>query len=360
MLANQVFLQFVLIFTLVTGSSAHADPSNTTPENHEATEFSEVIEDPVAVEKHLDVEIQLKRTSYNITFDNHSPEIMQEFSTLPADTQQRFLEKRVMYLIIMSKTLNALKYGLGLGSLVKDKLTFKKQKPDPSMSPEEKQNIERLTLKLRSHNGVVNLLKSFDRFMWSKPDFVARSNELGAALSVNLNAFADLGKIKGGGNIGIGFSIGVNIERKSVVFQIFRNIEKYRSTKLKYVGMIGTVIKAGGYFVGDNQKLYRSEGFSFYPPVAPAFYSETPTKYMVGGTLGATLPPSPFGDILTYTTGFDDKTLLKVEFSPVSKYFVQFQTINPTEMFKFSAFPINQVLTSLRYRNSLSCGRLFN
>lgn len=341
----------ILLFPLLTSVCfAEAEPS---PDF-----INEIIEDPIAIERSLDIEIEHKNTNYLIP--SPSKESLADFNNLSPEIQQRFLEKRLKFLLIMTKTINAFKYGLGAGSLVKDKLKFRKQ--IESLDPNEQAELENLTFRLRSNNAVLNLLKSFDKFLWSKQEFISHANEIGFVASANVIGLGEVNKFKGGGNFGLGISIGINIEKKSVVFQFFRNIEKYQSTILKAVGVVGAVGKAGIYMVADHQKLYKSNGYSFYPPVAPGFFSETPDKFITGMSTGLTLPPTPVADVLTYTNSFDDKTLFKMEFSAVNKYFVQVQAMDPTELVQIKATPLSLLMHNLRVNsfNAKACVHLFN
>lgn len=340
---------FTLLLQLLT-SACFADVER-------ISDFSEIIEDPIAIERNLDLEIQHKNNNYSIPAPDK--ESLNSFNQLSPEVQQGYLDKRLKFLLIMTKTIHALKYGLGMGSLVKDKMKFRKQ--FKSLEATEQAELQKLTFKLRSHNAVLNMLKSFDKFLWSKQEFISQTNEIGFIASANLVGLGEVNKYKGGGNFGLGISIGINIEKKSVVFQFFRNIEKYQSTILKAVGVVGVVGKAGVYIVADNQKLYKSQGYSFYPPVAPGFFSETPNKYITGMSTGLTLPPTPVADVLTYTNSFDDKTLFKMEFSTVNKYFVQVQAMNPTELVQIKATSLNQVMNSLRTKSfgAKACAQMF-
>lgn len=132
---------------------------------------------------------------------------------------------------------------------------------------------------------------------------------------------------KWGGLYDLGFTLGYKTETKAVVFQIFRNRESFESTLMPGLAVGGVVVKVGPHISrsSHNSELQTS-GQSFYPPFVPGYQSTTKESYAFGFSSVLTWPPSPFGDMLTYTNSLDHKVLLKISFSKTFLGFVRVQT----------------------------------
>ena len=148
---------------------------------------------------------------------------------------------------------------------------------------------------------ITRTLNLLDAQLWTQASIVAHANEFGVLAAVGLQAeggnSAGVGR---GGLADIGISLGFNRDEKSIAIQIFNDRETFKSTEMPMVMIAGLVGKAG-FYVANQGKNLSAEGSSFYPPVAPAFSSSTNRSFMIGASSGLTWPPSPLGDLLTYT-----------------------------------------------------------
>lgn len=322
---------------------------------------SELVETTIEAttsEKALDLTITL-HDSTEFLVRAPSKEEQKIFTQLSEADQEQFLKNRQLFLELMAKSLKGLKYGFGIGSLVKSKLTFKKENSIET----QPENPFKLTLADRSQRALNSLLEAADKKFWSQAQLFSKANEFGFVLSANIVLLGGVQKkFSFGGQFGLGISVGFNLEKKSMVFQFFRDVEKYRDTLLKAVGVMGLVGKAGMYIVSDKTALYKTKGTSFYPPAIPGFATETPTKFITGASSGLTLPPWPIGDLLTYTNDLEERTMIKVEVSPTAKGFIYVKTEKPKTLIKLILYSVKA--SALRFvdqfRMRSSCQALFN
>lgn len=275
-------------------------------------------------------------TDSNHQYNIYSPSLLElsEYIDLPLKQKNLFLEKRLTYLKLYFKALKAIKYGIGIGIVTKNKAIFLKQKIQKnqmSNRPDTSLNDQRFIF-------YQNMLNRFDRFMWKRAKIFSSSNEVGLSVSVNAIAIASAGsKIKIGGSLGLGFSLGFNFERKALVFQIFSLNEKYQNSILKAFAVVGAVGKAGPYVVNDQYQIYSEKGTHFMPPLIPTYYTEMPSKINTGFAVGVKFPPPPLSTAVTFTNKVNDKTLLKIEFSSLYKYFIKINTVQVGRLLRFNA-----------------------
>lgn len=299
--------------------------------------------------ENYDVQINLPQSLFKIEFDTKSKEFEFFKNELSEAEKASFLNTRKDLLHFAAKALQSLKFGLGFGVVLKDKIQFIAQKKEIHELYDEVQLLQgshredRLlalqkyeddfndrfkqkssqSLKEKVDFIIVNVLRNLDAKLWSQSSLVAHSNEFGFMVSVG--AIAEGGKNSGqgwGGLADIGISIGYNKDQKAFVFQVFRDVEKFSSTEMPTIFLAGFVGKAGFLMTKQHDELHL-HGITFYPPVAPAYSMTSPRSFSIGGSTGLTWPPSPLGDLLTYSNQFQQNTWLRVTVSPLVKGYVR-------------------------------------
>lgn len=270
-------------------------------------------------------------------------ELQDQFYTLTEKEQSQFLEKRKNILKGLETTLNKtrllfhvmdiIKAGAvgikdfvlydtlnhGLSDEIKEMI-----RQDQENHPEKYRDLnrsERVTEKIRS------ILRATDAKLWAQSPIVANANQFSFLFAAAVQAEGGTQTKKWGGLYDLGFTIGYNTDTKAVVLQIFRNRETFESTIMPALAVGGVVVKAGPHISRLNlDSSLQMSGQSFYPPLVPGYQSTTKESFAFGFSSGLTWPPSPFGDMLTYTNRLDHKVILKISFSKTFMGFVRVQT----------------------------------
>lgn len=310
------------------------------------------------------------------------------FFEMSYENQQEFLKKREQFLKQIAKALDALKMGFGIGVLTKDRFKYeldemkfnstarhfqdlpegaradfaRAQQEARILMIQKQSELAARTLRERSHEVIQSILRGLDRNLWQQAPLFAHSNEYGIVLSLGIALLGGIEKRGGwGGLFDIGISLGYNAETKSVVIQVFRDFERFESTAMKAVFMTGIIGKAGMYVTNQTEGRLQKNGSTFYPPVIPGYSSTTPESFASGLSSGVTWPPSPLGDLLTYTNQLDNKTVLKVTISPTLKGFLRIQTGLKLSDLNVILMPFEKAINSVRallMRNGL-CSQVF-
>lgn len=296
-----------------------------------------------------EVDIQLPKSQYIVGISQQDTEVAQKrLESLSAEEQESFLSTRSEFLRLAAIAFQKLKWGFGVGSVIKNKISFYQDKRDikkhlniadslegdardtllSAVLSYEEQLLQRQkafkeqSFKEKADEVILKMLLSLDRSLWDGAPIVSRANEFGLmfALGPQLETGSAEGK-KWGGLLDVGLSLGFNRDQKALIFQIFRDKEKFVSTQMPGIFIAGVVLKAG-LMVSNQRKEMTSEGTSFYPPMAPGFSTMTDRSFNVGFSSGLTWPPSPLGDILTYSNSSQRRIWLRASFSPVQKGFV--------------------------------------
>ena len=313
------------------------------------------------------LEIKLGSQIYKITNPQSGEADYERYSLMAIADQQKFNSNRKIFLGTLARALNSAKYGLGVISVVNEKIKLRKEKNkdaeefqlmqsmpsgirDDFMAARARAHADResqfadrdlqeLTFRQRAHQVVEGFLRAIDRQLWQQASLFSRSNEFGVIGAAGLELLggvnekdinSDQATHKGwGGLMDLGISIGYNSEERSMIIQVFTDYEQYKSTLMKAVFIAGAVTKVGPYISyyrnGEDGGL-SAKGESFYPPFAPGYSSSTPDKFTAGFSSGLTWPPSPVGDLLTYTNSTNNKTLLRISLSPFTNGFIRLQT----------------------------------
>ena len=332
------------------------------------------------------LQIKVGKSVYNVG----APALEDQFIFQELNNEQResFNTNRVLFLSYLARALHSIKYGIGIGSIVKNRLSYHYESAKKSikaswgpaidhrveqeiwgarerqMSRIADENAEQinLSLKERSEEAILATLKAMDqKLCWNQAPLMARSNEYGVMAAVGLVGLAGVRNGKGwGGSIDIGISVAFNRDQKSMIIQIFRDFEKYKNTTMPAVSIGGTVVKAGGFIANQRDSLTR-KGTSFYPPMTPGFSSISSDYFATGFSSGITLPPSPFGDMLTYSNSLNQKALVRIAVSPMLKGFVRVQTGVGRDSLVLLLTPVVKAVAYVRslFSASGSCNAIF-
>lgn len=310
------------------------------------------------------------------------------YDELSDEDKVQFLRKRKAGVLLVARVLNAMKYGFGVGAIIKDRLSFKAadrdddkllesvRRADPAFRTEvtaiverervarfERQNaILKQTMKERAEVMIASMVRTFDKSIWSQAPVYSHSNEHAFYGGLGVGG---LGKASKGRRLGglfeIGISIGYNIEQKAVVIQLIRDVESFRDSMMPVMVFGGVYFKAGYYFANQQKGHLRHAGQSFYPPILPGFTTTTSDVVIVGMNAGVpfmTFPPSPFDNGLTYLNGANPDAVLRITLSPKTLGFIRIQTVP----LKVIVEPVTDAVRGIKnfiFRRGGSCGALF-
>lgn len=345
-----------------------------------------VVEQPVEfqvpdalVEEHQHrLDIRIGATEYII--QDPQGEARAEYDRLTREEREKFDSNRRIQLGRLARVLQALKYGFGAGSLIGNTLKYAYRKSYNAtvragaypFTPDEHELYRaeeraRLTFRERSENIVTNLLTAVDRSFWSQAPLFAHSNEFGVMASVGLEALAGVERAEKanlslGGLFDLGISIGFNRDTRAVVFQFYRDFETFKSTQMKGIFIAGALVKSGMYVANQDQILKR-KGTSFYPPMVPGFSSQTSNSFSTGFSSGITIPPSPIGDVLTYTNHLEQTTMVRISVSPLLRGYVRVETgigQAARSLAKVVMEPIVRAVQKARGISVISCQEVFS
>jgi hypothetical protein len=340
----------------------------------------------VQASKNYSLEITLKKSAYQLEAPLSGIERIEEILT-PED-QASFLATRKEFLSLAAKGLQSLKMGFGVGVTMKNYFRFLKEKRQTKKLLEESLNwspgqrddllmaiqrnepelnrrrtIEKnKLLSQKADEAIQMILNSLDRQLWEQAEIVAHANEFGFMVAAGIELEGGTRAGKGwGGLTDLGVSIGFNKDEKSLAIQVFHDMEKFKSTQMPMVFIAGAVGKGGFYVANQNeQKNTDSKGTSFYPPMAPGFSSSTNRSFMAGASSGLTWPPSPLGDMLTYTNTLNQVTLLRVTISPLTKGFFRIKSDALKKTVSFTLESIKKLMTKLGISSPVNqCSALF-
>ena len=344
--------------------------------------------DFLQTKSHLNVviasEISLKKSTYLI--DGLKNTVGLELPQLSEQDQQSFYKTRLDFLTQAAKTLQVLKWGFGLGVLIKDRFQFSSEKKQINKLLEVANNLDsdsrdalllaiqrqapmteqkwseqkKKSFTAKSDEVITKILNSLDCQLWKQAQVVAKANEFGVIVAVGIETEGGTRGGKGWGALtDIGISFGYNRDNKSLAIQIFHDWEPFKSTQMPLFFIAGLVTKAGLYVANQGRDL-NAKGISFYPPMAPGFSSTTNRSFMAGFSSGITWPPSPIGDMLTYSNTLSQKILLRLTVSHLTKGFIRVQSDVLNQITKINFTSIKYLISNLRSSGSTNkCVDLF-
>lgn len=323
-----------------------------------------VVESPTEVNSRIKARAHKDKDNYSVKIDlpslsfviaHPTTEQLEFYRDLSETDKIKFHQKRMIGLNTLARALTSIKKGLGVGSYVKEKAMFWKQKK------------EQVSMTERGDHVVEGILRSFDAKAWESAPIFADLKEIGftgtgqivAALGTNkrIDIHKEIARkkidvvvpeVKSGGAIGIGFTIGVNFEQRSVIFQLFNANEQLKEVYLPLVYLAGN-IKAGMYLSSSTQKLYSSQkGEGFYPFAAPGYTESAPGKKSFGGTMAFGIPTSPIDAGLTFKTSMQEQSYLKIRISPFTWKFIGVSIKNPLGIIKIAVKSIPALFLEFR------------
>jgi len=343
----------ILVIFLTAGLNAFADsPEVQISEQLDINPNEYIVESPTEVNSRIKATPHKDKENYSVKVDlpnssfviaHPTPAQMEFYRDLSEADKIKFHQKRMIGLNTLARALTSIKKGLGIGSYVKDKVMFWKNKKD------------QVSMTERGDHVVEGILRSFDAKAWESAPIFADLKEIGftgtgqivAALGTNkrIDIHKQIARkkidvvvpeVKSGGAIGIGFTIGVNFEQRSVVFQLFNANEQLKEVYLPLFYLAGN-LKAGMYLSSSTQKLYSSQkGEGFYPFAAPGYTESASGKKSFGGTMAFGIPTSPIDAGLTFKTNMQEQSYLKIRISPFTWKFIGVSIKNPIGIIKIA------------------------
>lgn len=324
-----------------------------------------VIENPKDVDAKIKAIAHKDKNNYSVKIDLagkffvilHPDEQELEFyKTLSEPDKIKFHTKRITALNILARGLSSIKKGLGVGSLVKEKVMFWKSKKDKTPIP----------LAERSEVVVENIVRAFDKNIWSSAPIFTELKEIGLTGTGQIVVAAGskeridfqkefrgkkvnvvVPEIKSGGAIGIGFTLGINFEQKSLIFQLFNSNEQVKEVKLPLLMVAGN-LKGGMYISNSSEKLYSSsKAEAIYPFAAPGYVESAPNKKTFGSNIPFGIPLA-----LSYTANMQEQSYLRISLSPFTWKFISVSMKNPFGIIKIGVARIPLVFREL--------GRIYN
>lgn len=321
------------------------------------------------------LEVRIGKKNYSL----QNPEVgapgRAAFEVMSEGDKTAFHINREKFISTLARSLQLIKFGIGVGVVSKDSLSYRLQSyrlkkilrklPD-NMSEGAKADVvaaqeralEELELKHgentgvgfreRSERAIFRLLEVIDSNLWDQAQLFSHSNEFGVVLAVGAEVLGGKTDKGWGGLVDLGISIGYNRDQQAVVLQIYRDLEHFKSTALPAVFVAGLLVKAGGYVANQAPGALERRGISFYPPMAPGFTSVTPDNFMLGFSSGLTWPPSPLGDMLTYTDQLNQSVILRVTASRLNRRFLHVESGFGVKTIGSVLKPVKNVLSLFR------------
>lgn len=319
-------------------------------------------------------EIVLKKNKYLIEGPQEKDKIEFVQDSLSRKDLESFLKTRIDFLTQAAKALQALKWGFGVGVLVKNHFQFNSEKKqidellkysnsmdsgarddirlaieiEKPLFEQKWSDLKNKTFSEQSNEAISRVLNRLDNQLWDQANIVANANEFGVLAAIGVEAEGGVKNNKGwGGLTDLGISIGFNRDDKSIAIQIFHDLEPYKSTQMPMMFIAGLVTKAGFYIANQEKKL-TAKGTSFYPPMVPGFSSSTERSFMAGFSSGLTWPPSPLGDMLTYSNKLSQTTLVRISISRLTKGFIRIQSASLKQILKVNSISLKNLLRDIK------------
>ena|GEM_PF-3287988 len=308
--------------------------------------------------------IQVGKNIYSIENRTQDAGALARFNQLSPEQQQSFYQNRDLFISNAAKVLRRMGWTFGIGSLIANKIVMVKDKLmprfntyDPAILADLDDNMSdelpektRENFKARSQRIITSILSAMNRQLWAQAPLVGDANEFGVNVSLGLAVEGGRPQKGWGGQFDLGLSFGFNKEHKAFVFQIYRNLEKFKTTLMPAVFYAGVTPKAAIQISQMKDGSIQSRiGTTIYPPGVPGFLSTTPTMFASGINTGIGFPPPPFGDMLSYTNTLDNKAVLRIMVSPTLKGFVRVQFGVGLDTLKVFLQPITIVKSWLQH-----------
>jgi len=287
--------------------------------------------------------------------------------------KETFLSKREYILTSTAKALQMMKYGIGIGSVIGEKLTYITHKVRGKTSERK----ERRSLSQRAQAVINALLQALDRKLWSSARVIADYNEVHFFIAPGVFAFGgkktetEAGRVVTGwgGGYSLVLNFGFNREKRGLVFEIVREVEVFRDTILPRVFLAGGAINLGLSFRVREDHALVDVGDRYKPPAAPLTTTDGERMLMISSGPALTVPPPPFGDAVTNTNSLENAPIFRVLLSPNIKGWVRVHSDlariaksdarMTVENVENLAGAVRGLAARLRPRGGRSCGALF-
>lgn len=272
--------------------------------------------------------------------------------------QEKFLDKRQFILTSTARALQMMNYGIGIGSVIGEKITFIAQK----IRGQSGQRQERRSLSERAHAIINALLQALDRKLWSSARVIADYNEVHFFIAPGVFAFGgkktetESGRVVTGwgGAYNLVLSFGFNREKRGLVFEIVREVEVFKDTVLPRVFLAGGAVNFGLAFRVRDGEGFVDMGNRYKPPAAPLTTTDGEKMLMISSGPGATIPPPPFGDAVTNTNLLENAPIFRVLISPNIKGWIHIHSDLPRIAENDAAMIFGNVEKFASYIQSLS------
>lgn len=285
-------------------------------------------------------EIITKTGSFTLT----NPEIKDELEA------KKFLEARKMVLTKLATALQSISYGMGSIEWINEQWSYQKIKrqsltlqelangahPDmradilvASQSSLDQALIEmerkaNRTLKEKAYDLTLAILTKTDQMLFNQKEVVAEANEFGFMASLGPQFIVGSNTKGLGGLLSLGFAVGYNKKTGAFFLDFFQSIEKFESTIMKLAFSAGLILKSGVLVrAAQEHNNLHHQSKTFYPPAIPGYANWSNSSFSSGFSSGLTIPPSPFGDLLTYKTETSSGSLIRIEISKVYPLWVR-------------------------------------
>lgn len=283
-------------------------------------------------------------------------DVLAQYKSLNEQEKMMFEEARAIYLSKTAALMHFSRFAIGTGLIVGDSFQFLYSKiRGKEVSVFEKGARDRL---------IQNILQKLDHRLFSQARFVAYSNEFGLVGSVGLQAVGGLRKKGFGGNFETGIYLAYNFKKKSFVIENYVGTDLYRES-MGAVGSLGISFKGGAFMAGREfgKEAINRSGHNFYPPLVPTYITTAEKQIGAGGSYAIALPPSPFADMMTFTSKFNQLVTLRVEMSTLFKGFVRVQSGDYLGSAKSVGSSIQEYIELVRvgfaHLRGKTCGKAF-
>lgn len=240
---------------------------------------------------------------------------LEAYRQLTAEEQEKFHEVREYTLRKAASVLSYTKLAIGFGQLVGNSITYVR-------NVVTRKELE--ITKTQTKETIQSLLTALDKQIWEQSHLFVRAGDMGVVLVAGLIGEGGVASKGWGGILDIGISIGYDRTTRTLVFEIFKTKEKFK-TALPSMMILGLYGKAGFYVSEPHAKTRIRNSSTFYPPAFPGYAQSGADYFSAGASTGLGFPPPGWADLLSYVNDSERATLFRLRVSPELKGFVRLQ-----------------------------------
>lgn len=256
-----------------------------------------------------------EKVEYVFAAQTSDEKAMESYLQLSPEEKIKFQEVREYTLRKAATVLSYTKLAIGFGKLVGNSITYVKNLVT---------NKDQPLNKLEAQRTIQNLLTAMDRQIWEQSHLFVRAGDMGVVLVGGVIGEGGVANKGWGGILDLGISIGYDRTSKTVVFEIFKTKESFK-TALPSMVILGLYGKAGFYVSEPHAKTKIRNSSTFYPPAFPGYAQTGPDYFSAGASTGLGFPPPGWADLLSYVNDAERATLFRLRISPELKGFVRLQ-----------------------------------